>query len=156
MAELTAPSHGGKRQPASHDALLGAGSAAALFYTALAAIPSAPTFDCPSTWTLRAPCPGCGMTRSLALCITGPIDRLVALNPVAPLVLLALACHALLWVVALTGPRGHALSLRLAPALRGLRWTAFIAVAFWGMLRICLVWSGILAWDTQHGLLWPS
>lgn len=152
MAELTAPSHGGKRQPANQEWWLGAGSTVALLYTAVMATGRTPSIDCPSQWILHAPCPGCGMTRALWFTLTGPIDRMLALHPVAPLVLLALVVHATIWIVSFAGPRGRALAHRAAPALRMLRWSAFIAVAAWGVLRICLVWLGILSWDLALGV----
>ena len=68
-----------------------------LLQTAIAWSPS-----CPIEALLDVVCPGCGLTRALALCIQGDIVSAMALNPMAPV--LALQGIGFVFVRSMEGP----------------------------------------------------
>ncbi|MGE3107054.1 MAG: DUF2752 domain-containing protein [Phycisphaerales bacterium] len=57
---------------------------------------------CPSKWVTHAPCPGCGMTRSLSCAIRGQFTRSWHYHPFGPPLLGAIASAAVLGLL----PRG--------------------------------------------------
>lgn len=96
--------------------------------------------------TTGLPCPGCGMTRSVACLLQGDLHEALRLHPLGPLVLMALV---FLTVAALLpdSPR-MALVARVESLEARVPWLPYVllvGLVIFGMVRLALTWTGALA-----------
>lgn len=106
---------------------------------AVASFTSIPLLPCLFRMLTHIPCPGCGMTRSIAALVRGDVALSFRYHPLGPpLLLAALACLAMPFLPA---DRVRELSSR-APRQQTIAWTAFVLLVGVWLVRIAFFVSG--------------
>jgi hypothetical protein len=107
---------------------------------------------CISRLLTRAPCPGCGMTRSGANMLRGNLTRAMQYHPFGLVVIPAVVLLGVAGVMPRSwreGVRGRL--LRVEPRLRPLWQLAFVAFVMYGVLRWAAVEFGLMSFPAN----WP-